>query len=741
MLSRANALDRFGAIRYFVATMAKARSEAQPIVKHVWLDVAVVFALALAVRLAFFFSFQDAPSYGYLNFETAHFHSLARNLAEQNPVGHESIYRAPAYAYLLSQLYNLPGADLDTALVVQNLVGALTCIAVFLIAAHYFSRKVALTAGVMAALCGPLIFHDNELLPHTFALGLLTWSLYAMLRYSLSGKARPALSGGLFLAFACGLAPESMLLIPIYLIWVYRGSSPGSTRPDQAIKVLLAIIIGLFPIVYQNYDKGREIVPFLTDLSIRTAIANQPNATGRDLRLPDGVREPGQTYNSAVDYAQRLQQMELTLSDLGAFWMKRAIGYFAAQPLSWLGLELRKLGLLISGYEYSAAKPIYFFAGEHFPLNLLLWHKGVAFPMGVILPLALLVPLSMPMIRRRKWLLSACLVVFTIAALLLSPLSQQRLYLIPVLIVAAAAGLWGLIDLYRNGDFQRFYLRLGTLIAGFVVVNLIVVIPGLHKSDAEFDGQMYIGAAQLAQGRLADAEQAFERANRANPRSPRPIMSLAAIKLRSREDSLALVLYNRAAGLDPGDDRPIQGIAAALKRMQNVGELNMLLAKTIREFPQAEWAYIEYADLHVRLREYTQAADIMQRAYEADPTNIDAIFRQGEIYILADMRGEAEEAFKKYLEYRPSSVDAHANLAQVYARQQKLDQALAMFQWVRDRQPFNPGSFFNLSTVYIQLGQYSRARAYLDTTRMIDPAFPRLDDQRRMIDSTAAQGR
>jgi tetratricopeptide (TPR) repeat protein len=168
--------------------------------------------------------------------------------------------------------------------------------------------------------------------------------------------------------------------------------------------------------------------------------------------------------------------------------------------------------------------------------------------------------------------------------------------------------------------------------------------------------------------------------------------------------------------------------------------LNQFLAKTIRDHPKANWAFEDYAYLHIMLQEYTQAADIFERAFAADSTYVEAIFRKGEVYLEADLRQEAQQEFLRYLKYAPSSIAAHANLGQTYARQQRIDEARREFEYVRMQQPGNPGAYFNLSTLYYQASDLKRSTSYLDTATTIDSSFPGIAQMRRMLDSARTAG-
>lgn len=711
-------------------------------VRFPWTDVAIVFAVALVARLTHLYASAASPIFSYLTFDSIYYHTIAQYLSHGAELGHEGVFKAPLYGLFIALNYKLLGANLFLPLLLQNVFGAISCGLIYLIATRVYSRPVALIAGLCAALFGPLIYFDSEVLPTSLTIVLALTAIWAMIMFETSRRWVYPLAAGAALAVAAANAPEVLVLAVVLFIWLIRLRTPDRVNRGQIVAFALAVILPLVPILIRSYEIGRETVPFLTDVGVRLAVANNPDADGRDFRLPHSVDEPGQSYLNAVNAANRTNGREVPLQNFGSFWAGRALASVSAHPVDWLKLELRKLALLISGYEIALDKPLYYYAQQSPVLSWLLWDSGIAFPLGIILPLALLAALGPRQSRQGQFPLQALAVVFAAAVLIFSPFSHQRLPAIPAVIIWGAAGIWGMVTLVRAGDFRRFYGNLVLFVIAFAAVNGIIYAFGPEvRINSELEGRVYTGNAYLTANVMEPARLEFEEAAKADPRSPRPHSGLASVYMRLGNDSLAMLSSLRAAGLAPSDDRPYRFIVNSYKRRNKVTDLNTLLYNLMREFPKANWVFDEYADLHRRLREYTQVADIYERAYQADTTYFDAIFRKAETYLLADMRQDAEEEFRRYLSFMPSSIEAQANLGQVYARQRKLDLAEAQFELVRRAQPFSPASYFNLASLSLQRSDFLRAHAYLDTARMLNASFPGLDALHQMIDSLQTAAR
>ena len=80
-------------------------------------------------------------------------------------------YYGPLYPYFLALVYGICGHHYEAAHVAQFAVGALTAGVVFLGASQWFSRRVALGAGLLAALCPEMLFYESTLLPASITTG------------------------------------------------------------------------------------------------------------------------------------------------------------------------------------------------------------------------------------------------------------------------------------------------------------------------------------------------------------------------------------------------------------------------------------------------------------------------------------------------------------------------------------------------------------------------------------------
>ncbi len=98
-------------------------------------------------------------------------------LWEQWMGGHQ-FYQDPLYPYLIGVTYRLLGADVRMVFAWQMALGVLSTLLIWLLSSRFFGPLVGLCAGVLAVLCGPLVYYDLVLLRETsivFAGLALVW--------------------------------------------------------------------------------------------------------------------------------------------------------------------------------------------------------------------------------------------------------------------------------------------------------------------------------------------------------------------------------------------------------------------------------------------------------------------------------------------------------------------------------------------------------------------------------------
>ncbi|MGD8454428.1 MAG: glycosyltransferase family 39 protein [Phycisphaerae bacterium] len=132
--------------------------------RRVGLMLVAVFGLALLVRVVYLIDSLDNPTFYAPTNDALSYHTFAAGLAQTGTPPPNFFFQPFLYPYLLSQVYRVGGISIWTAKVVQAILGALTCVLTAWLARRTFGAASGWVAGVAAAVCGPLVFFEGELL-------------------------------------------------------------------------------------------------------------------------------------------------------------------------------------------------------------------------------------------------------------------------------------------------------------------------------------------------------------------------------------------------------------------------------------------------------------------------------------------------------------------------------------------------------------------------------------------------
>jgi 4-amino-4-deoxy-L-arabinose transferase-like glycosyltransferase len=176
-------------------------------------------------------------------------------------LGARTFYQDPLYPYFLAVLYAPFGRHVGLVFLVQALLGLGSIVLLWAVARRLADDTVALVAGLLAALYGPLVLYENVLLRTALinVTGLAV--LYASMRAIAAPSLRRFVGVGVLGALA-GLTTSSGWTFPLALL----GLSPLALRADRvmarrAVAGLVAgMLLGLAPVVARNLAVG--VAPF-----------------------------------------------------------------------------------------------------------------------------------------------------------------------------------------------------------------------------------------------------------------------------------------------------------------------------------------------------------------------------------------------------------------------------------------------------------------------------------------------
>ena len=532
--------------------------------------LAILFAFALAVRLAYLVEVKDTEFFRTLVGDGAAFDRSALQI-QNDWVGKETFYQAPLYAYCLATIYSVFGHQLLIVRVVQMTLGAGACVLLAMAGRRFFSRGAGLLAGALLAMYAPAIFFDGIVQKASLDLFLMTALLLCLSRIdSQPEQSTPALLAGVVLGALALTRENALILAPVIVLWLARKFWKGraDVRVGRPVGLfVLGLGLTLTPVVVRNYAVGHEWVLTTAQFGANFYLGNNENADG----LYEPLRWAHGSYpmerQDAFDIAEEAAGRHLTPGEVSAYWSERAWSWIRSHPIQWLKLLGRKWLLIWNANEVADSDEPLVYEDESTVLRL----TGMVCVFGTVFPLALAGFAATWAERRRLAILYWVVLAMAVSAALFVVFARYRFPLVPVLLLLAASGILWIVHLVRDGRTTAL-LAYGAMVgAGLVVVHL-----NLGNADNPRATAYYNLAVSLAeQGNAARAIPNYRSALDASPEFVQAHVNLGALLAQAGHFEEAVAEESAALRLMPEDAIAHTDLANALLELGRLDEAEL----------------------------------------------------------------------------------------------------------------------------------------------------------------------
>lgn len=499
----------------------------------------------------------------------------------------------PGYPYVLAFLFRWVGARPLYAMLAQSLLGALSTLALAATArALSFGRLASFFAAFVWAVYAPAIHFDASLLiPSTTAALTVVTSLasaYAMREVSRDTSASSgsrltfvaaALISGLAIGAAAWLRPTNVLLLGALFVLplAYVNGARKKVFVFAAFAALGVAALVVPRVLSQRDASGGELVPMSANGGMNFWLGNHAGASG----LYDTTtflathNRGGRDYtvigerNAYLDEARRRSgEPAMTLTQSSAFWRREALLDMRADPMRWLGLELRKLFRFANGREPRTNVSIEFAS----LLSPVLAFDPIGFGLLFVVGLCGLFELHRAGSRKQLVFLTMAILVPLAVCLLFFVNGELRHPAGPALALAAGVALsrWTLGEAPSKETERAAWIRRGVVTLACVCAFFPVARESLAT---EFKGFAEILASPRFDGTMPKAED-YERAEALLSR-----MGDERMDVLIRHESLLLVHSNRAI--------QFQDLDAARAFVETAKALWDLRPRRSREIPES----------------------------------------------------------------------------------------------------------------------------------------------------------
>lgn len=565
-------------------------------------DAAVLFAVALAVRIAYVVAIRDDPLFGFPEVDARVF--WGRALALAGGAGWGGVhYRPPLFPWLLSLAVRLFGEDAGAARFLLAALSALAAPLTAMLARPIAGRGWAFVAGLFAALYAPAVFLGAELLPASTVLLLDLAVLLLLAAAERRGKTALFGAAGVALGLSA-LARPTILLFFLFLLvryrkaWRFAAAFAGGT------------LLALAPATLHNVRAG-DFVLVSSNGGLNFYMGNHVGADGRSARAAELPDEPGEARRAAEAIAARGSGRALAPSEVSRYWLRRGLAWIARDPAGWLALTARRFIYLTNQHEISDNIDFYAMTER----SALLRFLPVRF--GLLLVLTIL-GVKRLLAARQGRLLGLYALAVALPALLFFVVGRFRLPLLPFLAIAASLGAAELAALRRRRSRKVVLTLAGALFSGFMLVKMDRFDV---RADMTWHYHYLCGDALFRQGRVNEALRAFEEAHRRNEGSAAVRNALGFLYAETgRNLAEAEELVRGAMQIDPARRRfYLDSLGRVLYRQGRLDEAAALFEEAIplysgeEAYSRAE-ALGHLADVREAEGREEEAAELRERA-------------------------------------------------------------------------------------------------------------------------------
>lgn len=416
-----------------------------------------IFALALFVRVVYNLTVAAHyfPQHDSLFYQTIGFHLLSEHcfcLAPHLP----TVDRPPLWPVLIAGISLLLGAsDLFARLFLCTLDAA-TCVLIYLFTYELFSRRIALFAGIVAAIYPGLYIYTGWLYTetlYTFLLFACSYTLYKMQKIQ---RWYWCVVSGVLLGLLSLARPNGLLVVGLVIVWAMLliWTKRAVWRP-LCVRVLLLTGLALLivaPWTLRNYLVTQHFVPVATGdgTVLLGAYNNQtvmtPGYVGSWINPLHSSPQVAYQFPLYTCAAPCEIEREVAFRDAAIVWIRE-------HPQDMPGLLVFHFLNMWQPIAVEADLPF-----DRFPQQYS--SQLVMIMMGIFaIPIFLLAVYGLFATWRQYWhklLLVYLLILFAIIeCLVFYGIPRFRAPIEPMLIVLAAGGVWSISQYKKNRSFRK----------------------------------------------------------------------------------------------------------------------------------------------------------------------------------------------------------------------------------------------------------------------------------------------
>ncbi|MBI1390033.1 MAG: tetratricopeptide repeat protein [bacterium] len=469
-------------------------------------------------------------------------------------------YQAPLYPYALALLHHLGVHRVVQVLTLQAGLGVVNVLLTYAAARVIVPRRAAFAAALLFGACHLPLYLESKTLAATLGLTLFLAFALAMLWAARMRRVWLVIAAGVLFGLAALCRPNQIFTLPfaaLYAGWLGR-------EPRRAIgwslAFCLAFMLTILPSTLRNGLIGGDWVPFTANAGVTLYMGTNPDAQGGLSPVKGLSNDIEDQRTQSIELASRLAGREFTPSEASNYWVKKTIGWAAANPLRFIELECRKF--LWAFYH----TPPGVNASSSFEAHFVSWLGWLRLPtiLALIGGLAALPLLWRDLRPERVWLL-ALLAGYLSLSLIYYASDRFLAAMLPFLSIQAAL----LVETWRTSRRSALASQRLRWAGRIALYALIALNPAFVWNRANEVGLGFynLGVWHESRGQNQEAFEAYREAYERIPNNPSVALNLGVMYARRGDLETSTRLFERVLELDPANDLARRNLEINRKRL------------------------------------------------------------------------------------------------------------------------------------------------------------------------------
>ena len=230
----------------------------------------------------------------------------------------------------------------------------------------------------------------------------------------------------------------------------------------------------------------------------------------------------------------------------------------------------------------------------------------------------------------------------------------------------------------------------------------------LEASPGHAEALELLAEACFAQGRLAEALNAYDQALQSKPRDAGTLYNRGVVLDRLGRHADAVASFDRALAVRPRDVAALVNRGNALHALQRFAEALDSFDRALATAPRSVEARYNRGNALLAMGRHEEALASFDGAIAHRPDHADALLNRGLALAALGRHAEAIESYRRLLVIDPRRVEAHYNCGNAFRALERDAEAIACYDAALALQPEHPDAHWNRAWALLALGDYER---------------------------------